>query len=58
MAFMASAGDPNYRLMHDDLRFLNECQWQTRWMTFDGGHVMAPLVEYQKAVLWIQSLWK
>ncbi len=57
-AFLASATDTNYRQMLGDRDFLNDCQWQTRWITFEGGHVMAPLNRYELAVEWIQFLWK
>ncbi len=58
VAFLASAEDTNYRQMQEDRSFLAECRWRTRWITFDGGHVMAPLQCYQMAVEWIEFLWK
>lgn len=56
--FLASAGDSNYRQMLEDRQFLKDCLWMTRWLTFDGGHVMAPIEIYKRAVEEIRALWE
>lgn len=56
--FLASPSDFNYKQMTEDKEFLDNLHWKTKWIEFEGGHVMASLPEYQKAVAWIQSLWK
>lgn len=40
--FLASPTDFNYKLMREDLKFLNNHNWKCKWIEFEGGHKMAP----------------
>lgn len=41
-AFLASPTDFNYKLMQQDIKFLEQLKWKCTWLEFEGGHRMAP----------------
>ena len=41
-AFVAGTTDYNYKLMKEDISFLQKRGWSCKWIEFIGGHVWAP----------------
>lgn len=54
--FLASPGDFRYSEMKRDREFLERLGWKTRWIEFQGGHVLAPPSVYEEALGWILGL--
>jgi len=53
--FLASRTDSNYGKMKEDKQFLEELGWKTKWIEFEGGHMVAPKESYERAVTWLES---
>lgn len=53
--FLSSPTDFRYDEMKRDREFLNRLNWQTKWIEFEGGHVIAPPSAYQEAVQWLRN---
>jgi hypothetical protein len=53
---LASPTDFRYDEMVEDEKFLRyKLNWQTKWIEFQGGHVLAPYEVYEQAVEWLLS---
>lgn len=53
--FLASPTDFRYDEMHADHKFLQKKGWKTRWIEFEGGHVIAPQEKLDEALAWIKQ---
>lgn len=53
--FLASQTDFRYGEMQADQRFLEDLDWETKWIEFKGGHTMAPDNAYNEAVQWLMD---
>lgn len=53
--FLASPADFRYEEMQHDRRFLEQLQWRTEWIEFEGGHKPAPAAAYERAARWIDE---
>jgi predicted peptidase len=56
--FLASPTDFRYQEMKRDKNFLESVGWKTKWIEFEGGHVLAPEATYQEAAGWLQEQFK
>jgi predicted esterase len=56
--FLASPTDFRYQNMQKDQNFLKGLGWRTRFIEFNGGHIMAPVKTYEEAVLWFITQWR
>ncbi len=45
--------DYNYKLMKEDLAFLQKHGWTCKWIEFIGGHVMAPKEQRKEALKFV-----
>ena len=52
-AFLAGTTDYNYKLMKEDLKFLQNHGWTCKWIEFVGGHVMAPQEQRKEALKFV-----
>ena len=52
-AFLAGTTDYNYKLMKEDLAFLQKHGWTCKWIEFIGGHVMAPQEQRKEALKFV-----
>lgn len=52
-AFLAGTTDYNYKLMKEDLKFLQNHGWACKWIEFVGGHVMAPQEQRKEALKFV-----
>ena len=52
-AFLAGTTDYNYKLMKEDLTFLQKHGWTCKWIEFVGGHVMAPQEQRKEALKFV-----
>ena len=41
--------------MQSDRRFLEGLGWETKWIEFEGGHVIAPQKVYKEAADWLED---
>jgi hypothetical protein len=55
--FLASPGDFRCAEMQRDREFLDGLGWNTAWIEFEGGHVLAPASAYVAAARWIVDQW-
>ena len=55
--FLASPTDFRYNEMKRDRIFLEELGWKTKWIEFQGGHVLAPQSVYSEAAEWLARQW-
>lgn len=55
--FLASPTDFRYNEMKRDRVFLEELGWKTKWIEFQGGHVLAPQSVYSEAAKWLAEQW-
>ena len=55
--FLASPTDFRYEEMKRDKIFLETLGWETKWIEFEGGHVIAPQEIYLEAAQWISEQW-
>jgi len=55
--FLASPTDPLFYglALHRDLPYYRSLGWQTRFLSFPGGHRFAPIPVYLKAIDWLES---
>ena len=51
--FLAGTTDYNYKLMKEDLKFLEKHNWTCKWIEFVGGHVMAPQENRKEALKFV-----
>lgn len=51
--FLTSPTDFNYKLMKEDVKFLEKHDWSTLWLEFEGGHRTGPLELRDEALGWI-----
>ncbi len=56
--FLASPTDFRYNEMQRDRIFLEELGWKTKWIEFQGGHVLAPPAVYSEAAKWLEEEWR
>jgi predicted esterase len=56
--FLSSPTDFRYHEMQSDQRFLEDLDWRTQWIEFEGGHRLAPPDAYKKAARWVQQQWQ
>jgi len=56
--FLASPTDFRYKEMKRDRMFLESLGWKTKWIEFQGGHIMAPESCYREAVRWLEDQFK
>ena len=56
--FLASQSDFRYNEMKRDRVFLESLGWKTKWIEFQGGHVLAPQEVYLQAAQWVDEQWK
>ena len=52
-AFLAGTTDYNYKLMKEDLNFLQNHGWTCKCIEFVGGHVMAPQEQRKEALKFV-----
>ena len=57
VVFLASPTDFRYAEMKADFEFLRQQRWRTKWIEFEGGHVLAPAWAYEEAAQWIDTQW-
>jgi predicted peptidase len=53
--FLASPTDFRYTEMERDQKFLQDLGWQTKWIEFTGGHILAPDSAYREAAQWLKE---
>lgn len=53
--FLASPTDFRYQQMKNDRNFLEDINWETKWIEFSGGHTIAPVAIYQEAAGWLNE---
>jgi len=53
--FLASPTDFRYGEMKNNSDFLEEKNWNTKWIEFEGGHTLAPDSNYEEAAEWLQE---
>jgi hypothetical protein len=55
--FLASPSDSMFYglALHDDLPYYKSLGWQTRFLSFPGGHRNAPIPVYLAAIDWLES---
>lgn len=53
--FLASPSDFRYGEMKRDRSFLENIGWRTKWIEFQGGHILAPESSYKEAVQWLNE---
>ena len=53
--FLASPSDFRYQEMHRDRDYLDSLGWNTTWLEFQGGHIMAPQKSYEQASSWLDE---
>ncbi len=51
--FLAGTTDYNYKLMKEDIKFLQKHNWNCKWIEFVGGHVMAPQENRKEALKFV-----
>lgn len=51
--FLASPTDFRYAEMQRDRSFLEDLNWKTKWIEFQGGHSIAPKSAYEEAAHWL-----
>lgn len=55
VVFLASPTDFRYHEMERDKDFLVGLNWQTKWIEFEGGHILAPASAYEEAAQWLEE---
>ncbi len=53
--FIASSTDFRYTEMKRDCEILKKRRWETKWIEFKGGHMVAPPEYYDEAALWLKT---
>ncbi len=53
--FLASPTDYRYDEMQNDRQFLENLEWKTEWIDFEGGHMPAPVAAYEQAARWLDQ---
>lgn len=53
--FLASVDDFRYSQMQRDEEYLKSLGWQTKWIEFSGGHIIAAQSAYQDAAQWLMN---
>jgi predicted peptidase len=56
VVFLASPTDFRFEEMNRDRYFLEDLGWETKWIEFQGGHMLAPESAYEEAADWLVGL--